>query len=154
MASFHRNPEAPSPNNPRRVGVVAFIERDDSLLLERRADFGTWGLPGGALDEDETVREAIAREVREETGLETVSIELFGVLSDPSRIIAYPDGNLFRLLTLAFAVDVAPGEPELSGESLELRVVPLANVSELEVGPALVPLVDAYLSCRARPVVE
>lgn len=152
VASFYRNPEAPIPNNPRRVGVVAFIERDDSLLLERRADFGTWGLPGGALDEDETVREAIAREVREETGLETVSIELLGVFSDPSRIIAYPDGNVFRLLTLAFAVEVAPGEPELSSESLELRFVPLANVSELEIGPALVPLVDAYLSSRVRPV--
>ena len=153
MPSFYRDPEAPIPNNPRPVGVVAFIQRDDSLLLERRADFGTWGLPGGALDEDETVEEAIAREVREETGLETVSIELFGVFSDPSRIVAYPDGNVFRLLTLAFAVEVAPGEPELSSESLELRFVPLADVSTHEIGPALVPLVDAYLSSRERLVV-
>ena len=154
MASCYRDPEAPIPNNPRLVGVVAFIERNDSLRLERRADFGTWpGLPSGALDDDETVEEAIARQVREETGLETVSIELFGVFSDPSRIVAYPDGNVFRLLTLAFAVEVAPGEPELSSESLELRFVPLARVSELAIGPALVPLVDAYLSSRERPVV-
>jgi ADP-ribose pyrophosphatase YjhB (NUDIX family) len=153
VASFYHDPEAPIPNNPRRVGVVAFIERNDSLLLERRPDSGTWGLPGGALDEDETVREAIAREVHEETGLETVSVELSGVFSDPSRIVAYSDGNVFRLLTLAFAVEVAPGEPELGSESLELRFVPLANVSELEIGPVLVPLVDAYLSSRPRPVV-
>jgi 8-oxo-dGTP pyrophosphatase MutT (NUDIX family) len=153
VASFYQDPEAPSPNNPRRVGIVAFIERDSSLLLERRADFGTWGLPGGALDEDETVGEAVAREVREETGLETLSLELFGVFSDPSRIIAYPDGNVFRLLTLAFVVAVASGDPQISRESLELRFVPFPDISDLEVGPALVPVLDAYLSSRDRPVV-
>jgi 8-oxo-dGTP pyrophosphatase MutT (NUDIX family) len=154
VASFYRDPEAPSPNNPRRVGVVAFIERERSLLLERRADFGTWGLPGGALDEDETVAEAVAREVREETGLPTVSLELFGVFSDPSRIIAYPDGNVFRLLRLAFVVEVAFGAPHVSSESLELRFVPFTDVPDLEVGPALVPVLDAYLLSRDRPVVE
>jgi ADP-ribose pyrophosphatase YjhB (NUDIX family) len=153
MASFYRDPEAPPPNNPRRAGVVAFIERESSLLLERRADFRTWRPPGGTLDEDETVGEAVAREVREETGLETVSLELFGVFSDPSRIIAYPDGNVFRLLTLAFVAEVAPGEPQVSRESLELRFVPFTDVPDLEIGPALVPVLDAYLSSRARPVV-
>jgi ADP-ribose pyrophosphatase YjhB (NUDIX family) len=153
VASFYRDPEAPPPNNPRRVGVVALIERESSLLLERRADFGTWGLPGEALDEDETVGEAVAREVREETGLETVSLDLFGVFSDPSRIIAYPDGDVFRLLTLAFVVEVALGEPQVSRESLELRFVPFTDVPDLELGRALVPVLGAYVSCRARPVV-
>jgi 8-oxo-dGTP pyrophosphatase MutT (NUDIX family) len=120
------------------------------LLLERRADFGTWGLPGGALDEDETVAEAVAREVREETGLQTLPLELFGVFSDPSRIIAYPDGNVFRLLTLAFVVEVASGAPHVSPEP---RFVPFTDVPDLEVGPALVPVLDAYLSSRDRPVV-
>jgi hypothetical protein len=31
--------------------------------------------------------------------------------------------------------------------------VPLADVSGLEIGPPLVPLIDAYLSSRERPVV-
>jgi 8-oxo-dGTP pyrophosphatase MutT (NUDIX family) len=57
VPSFYRDPEAPAPNNPPRVGVVAFIVRDGALLLERRADFGTWGIPGGALEEDEMVDE-------------------------------------------------------------------------------------------------
>lgn len=65
------------PNRPRRVGVVAFVVRDQSLLLERRADFGTWGVPGGALDEFETIEQGVVREVREETGLEA---ELIGPL--------------------------------------------------------------------------
>lgn len=132
---------------------MAFVERDGSLLLERRADFGTWGIPGGALDEDETVEDGIAREVREETGLEAVSIELFGIFSDPSRIIEYADGNVYRLLTVAFVVGVAAGEPRISEESLELRFVPFARVRELELGAAHVPLIDAFLDGQARPVV-
>ena len=153
MPSYYRDPDAPAPNNPRRTGVVAFVERDGALLLERRADFGTWGIPGGALDEDETVEDAIAREVLEETGLKVVATDLFGIFSDPSRIIAYPDGNVFRLLTVAFIVHVGPGEPRISDESLELRFVPLDDVRDLEIGPAQVPVVDAYLSSRAQPVV-
>ncbi len=153
MASFYRNPDAPAPNNPRRIGVVAFIHRDEALLMERRADFGTWGVPGGALDEDETVEEGIAREVHEETGLVTVSARLAGVFSDPTRIVEYQDGNVYRLLTLAFEVDVEAGEPRISDESLELRFVPFGEVRELDIGPALVPVLDAFLDERPRPVV-
>ncbi len=153
VASFYRNPEAPAPNNPRRIGVVAFIRRDETLLMERRADFGTWGVPGGALDEDETVEEGIAREVHEETGLVAVSARLVGVFSDPTRIVAYQDGNVYRLLTLAFEVEVEAGEPRISHESLELRFVPFGEVRDLDIGPAHVPVLDAFLDERPRPVV-
>ena len=153
MPSYYRDPEAPAPNNPRRIGVVALIERDGELLLERRADFGTWGIPGGGLDEDETVEEGLTREVLEETGLVVVSTELVGVFSDPSRIVEYDDGNVYRLLTLAFAVAVAPGTPRVSDESLELRFVPFSRVRDFELGPAIVPVVEAFLDERPRPVV-
>ncbi len=59
MPSYFRDPEAPAPNRPRRIGVVAFVERNERVLLERRADRGTWGLIGGALDEDKTVADGI-----------------------------------------------------------------------------------------------
>ena len=44
---FYRDPEAPAPTRPDRVVVVAFVERDDGVLLERRADCGQWCLIGG-----------------------------------------------------------------------------------------------------------
>jgi ADP-ribose pyrophosphatase YjhB (NUDIX family) len=153
VPSYYRDPDAPTPNAPRRIGVVAFIERDGRLLLEQRADFGTWGLVGGLLEEDETVEEGIVREIREETGLETVSVKLFGVFSDPTRIVAYPDGNVMRLLSVAFTVRVAEGEPRVSHESLALRFVAREDLGTLELGPAQKPLFDAYLAGRARPVV-
>ena len=60
---------------------VAGIVRDaeDRVLFIRRADNGEWGLPAGAIDPGETPAEAVAREVREETGLEvTVGALLAG----------------------------------------------------------------------------
>jgi 8-oxo-dGTP pyrophosphatase MutT (NUDIX family) len=65
-----------------RIGVLALIDREGRVLLERRADDGTWGLMGGALEAGESVGEALVREVREETALTATSVELFGVLSD------------------------------------------------------------------------
>jgi 8-oxo-dGTP pyrophosphatase MutT (NUDIX family) len=51
-------------------GVAAFVERDGELLLVRQRD--RWVLPGGGVEDGETNREALVRELREETGLDAV----------------------------------------------------------------------------------
>jgi hypothetical protein len=38
MPSYYRDPNAPAPNVPRRIGVAALIERDGTFLVERRVD--------------------------------------------------------------------------------------------------------------------
>jgi len=72
----------------RPVVGVAVVARDDEgrFLLIRRADTGTWALPGGTLEWGEPIRRCIVRELREETNAEpTTEPELVGVYSDPSR---------------------------------------------------------------------
>ena len=69
------------------VGVVA-AARDDAgrWLLIRRADTGTWALPGGTLEWGETLRSALEREVAEESGARVLRIgRLVGVYSRPNR---------------------------------------------------------------------
>jgi 8-oxo-dGTP diphosphatase len=72
----------------RPVVGVAVVARDEEgrYLLIRRADTGTWALPGGTLEWGEPLRRCIVRELREETNAEPTSEPaLVGVYSDPSR---------------------------------------------------------------------
>jgi 8-oxo-dGTP diphosphatase len=51
------------------VGAAIFY-RNELLLLRRVVDFpGMWELPGGSVEREEQLEDALAREIREETGL-------------------------------------------------------------------------------------
>ena len=75
--------------NLRHVVVHAIIEMDGKLLLEKRTgnllESGKWGLPSGFLERDETARECIVREVKEETGWDSEVISLFRINTNPDR---------------------------------------------------------------------
>ncbi|EMI42397.1 NUDIX hydrolase [Rhodopirellula sp. SWK7] len=60
------------------VGGLVLNEQDRLLVVRRARDPGKnqWGLPGGFVDRDETVEEALAREVLEETQLKVCKSEL------------------------------------------------------------------------------
>ena len=84
------------------------VWRDGSgsaLLLMQRSDNGAWGLPGGYVEIGESVVEAAAREVVEETGVRVEVERLVGVYSDPRvQVIAYPDMLCTRLATVAVPI--------------------------------------------------
>jgi 8-oxo-dGTP diphosphatase len=84
------------------IGVAAAARNDrGEWLLIRRADTGTWGLPGGTLEWGETMRVALAREVLEEAGVDDVKIgAVTGVYSRPDR------DPRFHGVTVVVACDV------------------------------------------------
>jgi ADP-ribose pyrophosphatase YjhB (NUDIX family) len=144
---FWRDPEAPRPNRPIGVGVLALIERDGALLLERRSDCWRWGLVGGKVEVEESLEDGLRREVREETGLVAVEGLPFGVFDDPTRIVRYPDGNVVRLLTFAYEVRVEDfGTLRRSEESEELRFFRREELADLDVIETARPIIDGYVS--------
>jgi mutator protein MutT len=65
------------------VAVGAVVVEDGRVLLVRRGSEplkGHWSLPGGMLEVGETLAAGVAREVREETGLEVEPFELVEIL--------------------------------------------------------------------------
>jgi 8-oxo-dGTP diphosphatase len=57
------------------------------LLIQRKYEpfAGTWALPGGFVNEGETLAAAARRELREETGLEVKELEQLYTAGDPGR---------------------------------------------------------------------
>jgi len=69
-------------------GVGAVIVESGRVLLVRRGQQplkGKWSLPGGMLELGESLLSGVAREVREETGLEVEPIELIELLDRVHR---------------------------------------------------------------------
>lgn len=73
----------------RHVTVDVLVLDDNKILLVKRApnllEGGKWGLVGGYVDRDETLKEAIKREIMEETGYKVQNITFFGVNDSPNR---------------------------------------------------------------------
>ena len=102
------------------VSVAGAVVRDDGRLLAiRRADNGTWELPGGVLELTEAPEAGVAREVLEETGIHVEVDELTGVYKNTTRgIVAQvfrckPSGDTERTSAESTAVDwLTPAEIE------------------------------------------
>lgn len=69
--------------NPSSATVAVIINEKNEIMVATRAHEpakGTYDLPGGFVDMDESAEEAVAREVKEETGLDVLSVQyLFSI---------------------------------------------------------------------------
>jgi len=133
------------PFRRQRVAAYALVRRGDRVLLTRisarGAHAGEWTLPGGGIDHGESPRDAVAREVEEETGLACAVGDLVDV-HDVHFTGTAPTGRHedFHGVHLVFAATVAGEEPrvvEQDGTTDEVAWVPLADI---EAGT--VPVLD------------
>ncbi|HSL44061.1 MAG TPA: NUDIX domain-containing protein [Anaerolineales bacterium] len=63
------------------LAVIVAIIDDGRVLLTKREDFEVWCLPGGSVEEGESLADAGIREAKEETGLDVELTHLVGVYS-------------------------------------------------------------------------
>ncbi len=107
-----------------RFAVDGILQKDGKILLIRRAGrtfHNSWALPGGILEEGETVEEALTREMLEELGVEVKIIEILGVYSKPNR------DPREHTISVAFICDYE-GKPEAGDDA--------ASFGDFEVGMA------------------
>lgn len=80
------------------------------ILLVQRSDNGQWVMPAGSLELNESVWDALQREVLEETGLEVQAAHLIAIYSEPRFHFTNAYGGKHQMLALVFAVTAWRGE--------------------------------------------
>jgi 8-oxo-dGTP diphosphatase len=99
------------------------------LLLQRRADNGLWGLPGGILEPGETILDCARRELCEETGFTAGELRLTGVYTDPQYDVVYPNGDQVQQYTVCFQAQLCGGQMRLDPQ--ETRALAFFNLAEI-----------------------
>ncbi len=100
------------------LAVDGIVLRKGKVLLIKRSTLpykGHWALPGGFVEHGETVEDAVAREIKEETELTCEPVGLVGVYSDPKRD---PRGHT---ITLAYILKIIRGEAKKTAEATEIK---------------------------------
>lgn len=123
-----------------QVGVKVLIEKNGRYLFLRRNQAfkpgpQKWDIPGGRIEPDELLREALAREVREETHLSLgASLELLS-----AQDIFAPDKDLHVVrLTYRTSLDDDKGDVEISDEHDDYKWMTINDILTEEH-------VDSYL---------
>ncbi len=134
LATFERQGQPDPSLRPAAVSIVLTAnEAGEACFLLTRRSAGLrrhahqWALPGGRVDEGETVIDAALRETREEIGLRLEPTDVLGLLDD------FATRSGFRMTPLV--VWAEPGQtlrPDPK-EVEQLHVVPLSELEKPEV---------------------
>lgn len=122
----------------KRISVVGAVIVDDGRVLCAQrggggALDGMWEFPGGKIEPDETPREALEREIRE---------ELLCEVKVGEKVTTTVHEYDFATITLTtFYCDLISGAPQLT-EHKDVRWLAPAELRELDWAPADVPAVD------------
>jgi ADP-ribose pyrophosphatase YjhB (NUDIX family) len=141
--SFIPNREFPS--RPV-VGVGAVVVEGDAVLIVQRGREplkGQWSLPGGAVELGETLDAAIAREVREETGLD---VEVGPIVEVLNRIRRDETGRVrFHYVLVDFVCRRVAGELSSGSDAAAAAWATASEIALYDVAPATVAVIRKAL---------
>jgi 8-oxo-dGTP diphosphatase len=122
----------PSLDKPSRIikAASACVWRGDEVLLVQRGQalgYGRWSLPGGKLEGDETVAEAAARELFEETSVVADLRHFVGTFN------AYSDQVAFEIS--CFTGAYLGGEARAGDDAMAVAWVDYRSLADFELAP-------------------
>lgn len=102
MKLFNKNntPESIYSTYVKRYAVRALIIKDQKILLIHSRKYNSYTLPGGGVEKDESLEQAVIREVMEETGL---SIKVEQIIGETTEVF---DERGILNITTAFLCEV------------------------------------------------
>ena len=134
------------------IGVGGIVFREDQVLLVERGmepALGQWSIPGGVVDVGETLKEALRREVLEETHLEVEVLTLAKVLE---RIFRDPDGRVaYHYVLVDFLCRPKAGELRSDSDARDARFVSLRDLPSYQIAPITLEVIHRADRLRKNP---
>jgi ADP-ribose pyrophosphatase YjhB (NUDIX family) len=120
------------------------------LLGKRNGYFGkgTWCIPGGAIEYHEDFISAAYREIKEETGLDSLNIEIVSILNVVSNFLA-PGRHVLSVVLLAKFIS---GHPSPADDLDELHWYSLNEPLPDMFLPAEINLIEYYASTKSNGI--
>ncbi|HJZ71325.1 MAG TPA: NUDIX hydrolase [Vicinamibacterales bacterium] len=125
------------------VGVGAVILDGHRVLLVRRGNEplkGEWSLPGGAVEVGETLETAIAREVREETGLD---VEVGPMIDVLDRVRVDPDGRVrYHYVLIDYLCRPTGGTLRCATDAADATWAEVSDLSRFHLAEATLKMIE------------
>ncbi|MDN4492561.1 NUDIX hydrolase [Ureibacillus aquaedulcis] len=112
-------------------GSAIIVQNNNEILLQLHSDTLDWGIPGGGMELGDSFEETALRELFEETGLTTDSLELITVVSGKEFYFKFPNGDEIYNATAVYKATKTTGTLRIDGEGLKLAYFPLDNLPQL-----------------------
>jgi 8-oxo-dGTP diphosphatase len=125
--------------------VDVILQRDSKVLMVRRRKDpfkDRLALPGGFVNEGETVEEAMKREAIEETSLEVEPIDILGVYSDPKR------DPRRHILSVVFIGIIVGGSEKAGDDAASIEWVKISDIQQQQIAFDHAQILHDYLQWR------
>jgi 8-oxo-dGTP diphosphatase len=152
MRSSREYPERPL------VGVGGVVIHEGRALLIRRGSeplLGQWSIPGGSLELGETLREGVARELLEETGVEVRVGELIEVFEriDPTvREVEGQQRPRYHYVIVDYLCERLRGEPRAGGDATEVAYATEDELSQFGLTDTATRVLRTAFAMNRRPL--
>jgi 8-oxo-dGTP diphosphatase len=129
------------------VSAGGFVEDSEGNMLLVKTRDGGWVFPGGQVEAGENILDALVREIKEESGINTMMSYLVGVYSNTGSFKWY-DGvtDVPTQVIFDFVCKPVGGQLAVSEETTDSRWVAKAQVLDFITHPAIRTRYQAYLN--------
>lgn len=126
--------------------IILNQSKDRVLLIKWKDSFGNvaWSFPGGHIERGESIKDALYREVREETGCR---IRILDFLGNYENILHREGVTVAHLINILWIVSIINREYEFNNDDdvLDIKWVPIKDINKVKLTNNAVKIITDFI---------